>query len=435
MSELNLRPNFGVAGLFDQKKPLKAITKNTAKTNVNTDLNTDLNTGLKTDLKTDAEWMLEAFAEATRGAGFTNPNPSVGCVIVKNGIEISRGFTEPYRGRHAERVAIDRIKDHSALKDATVYVTLEPCSHQGHQGPCSELLASLPIKKVVIARRDSDVRVSGRGIQCLQDQGIEVECGLLDSEVTAFNLPFFATRVLDRPFFALKWAQTLDGQLADDLGYSQWISNEESREYTHLLRQKYDAILVGATTYFSEFPKLNVRSKSLGRHSRDPLRILLDPRGRSTDLSDAQKEKFEASVESSDGLLLVLRPPGGKLPFASPKLIDVAELDLSLDPPSSLLKCLQSRSLALHLGRPLQSVLVEGGPATLALFLSWKLADVLHIFMSPKITGGDHYRVRTQRLLSEHHSFHLLNSHRLGNDVVMEMIEPSLQEKLKEGLN
>ena len=382
--------------------------------------------------KTDAEWMLEAFQEALKGAGTTNPNPAVGCVIVKNGVELSRGYTQPYRGKHAERVAIEKVSDLRMLEGATVYVTLEPCSHQGHQKPCCDLLCSLPIKRVVIARKDSDPRVNGRGVRALEDKGIEVKCGLLESEVTAFNLPFFATRVLERPFFALKWAQTLDGQLADDLGYSQWISNPQSRQYTHSLRQKYDAILVGAGTFFNEFPKLNVRDYPLP--ARDPLRIIFDPRGRVLELDSTQRAKFISAIESSPNPTVLMRGGDTRLPFECKNLIDFPSPQFSTQPMTAMLEHLKSPLLEETLGKPLQSVLVEGGPATLGLFMNWGLADVLHVFIGPRVTGGNHYRLSTQKFLSENHSFELLSSNRLGNDTVLEFIDPKLSAQLVSGL-
>ena len=227
----------------------------------------------------DRFWMLEAFTESLNGVGLTNPNPAVGCVIVDQfGKEVSRGCTEAYPGRHAEAVAFQKVADLKRLENASLYVTLEPCSHQGKQPPCVNFLLNSKIKHIFIARKDSNPLVNGKGIRKLQRAGKEVHIGLFGAEVTAWNFPFFAEQALKRPVIILKWAQTLDGQLADDTDQSQWISGPQARAYTHWLRQKYDVVLVGAKTFLRDTPRLTVRDCALPHH-RSPLPIVFDPKG------------------------------------------------------------------------------------------------------------------------------------------------------------
>jgi diaminohydroxyphosphoribosylaminopyrimidine deaminase/5-amino-6-(5-phosphoribosylamino)uracil reductase len=386
--DLNLKPGFAIGGLLERVVDPSLFS-----------LDETLTRPLPLVQGSDDYWMNEALLESLNSVGISNPNPAVGCVIVKDGKEIARGHTQAYRGKHAERVAIEKLADPGLLEGATAYVTLERCSHQGNQPPCCDLLINSRLKRVVVGRGDPDPRVNGQGLRKLRENGKLVECGILTPEITAWNLPFFATRARARPLVALKWAQTLDGQFADDTSSSQWISGKISRSYTHWLRQRYDAILVGAKTFLADVPSLSVRDCA-SPIQHQPLRLIWDP----SNLIDARRG---LAIEA-DRSGFILRDN------------DV----------SALMKTLQIAEMQHRLGRPLQSLMVEGGPGVLTSFIEASLADVIHAFIAPKITGGKKYRLETDRLLSTAHEFKTVAQAKLGSDLLFEMISPELEDIL-----
>ncbi|MEM6667880.1 MAG: bifunctional diaminohydroxyphosphoribosylaminopyrimidine deaminase/5-amino-6-(5-phosphoribosylamino)uracil reductase RibD [Pseudomonadota bacterium] len=222
----------------------------------------------------DLRWMRAALDLARRGLGRTWPNPAVGCVIVKDGELVSRGWTQPGGRPHAEVEALARAG--SSAQGATVYVTLEPCAHHGVTPPCSEALVSAGVARVVTAFEDPDPRVAGRGHDLLRAAGIEVTTGLMETEARNVNAGYLMRRDKGRPFLTLKLASTLDGRIATSAGESKWITGEESRRRVHLLRASHDAILVGAGTARADDPGLDVRLPGL--EMRSPVRIVADSR-------------------------------------------------------------------------------------------------------------------------------------------------------------
>ncbi|MEO0719915.1 MAG: bifunctional diaminohydroxyphosphoribosylaminopyrimidine deaminase/5-amino-6-(5-phosphoribosylamino)uracil reductase RibD, partial [Pseudomonadota bacterium] len=218
--------------------------------------------------------MRAALDLARRGLGRTWPNPAVGCVIVKDGELVSRGWTQPGGRPHAEVEALARAG--SSAQGATVYVTLEPCAHHGVTPPCSEALVSAGVARVVTAFEDPDPRVAGRGHDLLRAAGIEVTTGLMETEARNVNAGYLMRRDKGRPFLTLKLASTLDGRIATSAGESKWITGEESRRRVHLLRASHDAILVGAGTARADDPGLDVRLPGL--EMRSPVRIVADSR-------------------------------------------------------------------------------------------------------------------------------------------------------------
>lgn len=308
---------------------------------------------------TDEYWMEQAILTAMEAIGWSAPNPSVGAVLVDplTQTEISRGFTQAFRHEHAEREAIQAaLKSGRKTEGATLYVTLEPCSHQGNQPPCADLVAACGIGRVVIGSGDPDPRVSGQGTRRLRDAGIEVVEGVLEDECRGWHHPFLRTRDPSRRIvWAGKWAQTASGELADWKGDSKWISNPKSRAYTHWLRQRYDAILVTAETWLRDQPRLDVRDCA-PPHRRNPLRIVLDRSGR------LDQAKLDPSVRRV-------------------RTLDEVET-LALDP-------------------PLQSVMVEGGPTLLNALIQSDRLDVVHQFTGlkrfdppPAGQDPDRYRIR-----------------------------------------
>ncbi|MFK7778982.1 MAG: bifunctional diaminohydroxyphosphoribosylaminopyrimidine deaminase/5-amino-6-(5-phosphoribosylamino)uracil reductase RibD, partial [Gimesia sp.] len=215
--------------------------------------------------------MQRALELASLGTGFVEPNPAVGSVIVDENLQlIGEGYHQKYGGPHAEIHALNMAGNKS--NNATIFVTLEPCCHQGKTGPCSQALIQAGIKKVVIAMRDPAPHVAGGGIVELQQAGIEVEIGLLESAAQKLINPFVKRVTKGMPWVHAKWAMTLDGKIATGAGHSQWISNEHSREIVHRLRGRMDAVMIGHQTAVKDNPLLTARPAG----ARTPTRIIVD---------------------------------------------------------------------------------------------------------------------------------------------------------------
>ncbi|NQV56565.1 MAG: bifunctional diaminohydroxyphosphoribosylaminopyrimidine deaminase/5-amino-6-(5-phosphoribosylamino)uracil reductase RibD, partial [Rhodospirillales bacterium] len=215
-----------------------------------------------------------AISLAKRGLGSVWPNPAVGCVIVKGGRIVGRGWTQAGGRPHAETVALAQAS--IAANGATAYVSLEPCSHQGETPPCADALADAGIKRVVAAIQDPDKRVSGAGIAALKNRKVDVEIGLLADAAKEVNAGFFTRVQLDRPLFMLKVAASLDGRIATRTGESQWITGPEARAVGHQLRSRHDALMIGSGTMVADDPTLTARIGAID-NSRRP-RIVVDGR-------------------------------------------------------------------------------------------------------------------------------------------------------------
>lgn len=221
--------------------------------------------------------MQVALSLARRQLGRTHPNPSVGAVIVQNNQIIATGITETGGRPHAETIAIKNAGGNT--KDATLYVTLEPCSHHGKTPPCVDAIIASGISTVVIGCRDKNPIVAGSGVTKLRAAGIEVIEGICEADALEVNRGFFSVMEKKRPFIALKIATSLDGKITSPTG--QWLTGETARNYGHLLRSKYDAILTGSGTIIADAPQLNCRLNGLEHCS--PLRIILDRSGKIED--------------------------------------------------------------------------------------------------------------------------------------------------------
>jgi diaminohydroxyphosphoribosylaminopyrimidine deaminase / 5-amino-6-(5-phosphoribosylamino)uracil reductase len=411
-------------------------------------------------------WMTEALRAGLAGVGITSPNPSVGCVLAiettpNSWIELARGCTEAYGGRHGERVAFDFATSKGVFQKydpskITAFVTLEPCSHTGKQPPCVDLILSNGIGKVVIAAGDPHALVNGQGIQKLKENGVHVEIGLLKNESLAFNLPFFtqAKRANSadptdpkKLFWAGKWAQTLDGHLADDKGGWQWITGPESRRYAHWLRQKYDAIVVGAGTVLNDFPSLNVRDVPYAGQS-EPTKIIFDPKGRILNCTSEQQQKLKKTTLAGtqpkviycNARVLKSASNQWRNELQNDHSIHFISDEIDTDPVQNFKLNVEKFDFMPLRNKPVQSVFVEGGPRLLSGLLETNGFDILHIFIAPTFLGGSKNRIgQTQDLttstslgfprnLKDAQRYVSLATASLGTDVLWELVPQKLAE-------
>ncbi|MEA2782998.1 MAG: diaminohydroxyphosphoribosylaminopyrimidine deaminase [Rhodospirillaceae bacterium] len=320
--------------------------------------------------------MRVALALAGRGLGRVWPNPAVGCIVVKAGRVVGRGWTQPGGRPHAETEALGRAG--SAAKGATAYVTLEPCSHRGKTGPCADALLGAGITRAVVAIEDPDPRVSGRGLAKLRDGGVEVALGIGEPEAAELNAGFFLRVTENRPLVTLKLATTLDGRIGTRTGESRWITGEAARARAHLLRAQHDAIVVGSGTVLADDPMLNVRLPGLG--DRSPLRIVLDGRMRlpltSALVAGARvTPTWLVTLDSGDRRRRQTYVDCG---------VEVIEAPPSADGALDLRQVLHRLA-----ARGLTRLLVEGGARLAAALLRERLIDRLAIFRAPSMIGGD----------------------------------------------
>lgn len=315
----------------------------------------------KHDHHFDELYMKRAMELAVSGLGHVSPNPLVGCVIVHNHLIVGEGWHKKYGEAHAEVNAIESVTDKSILKDCTVYVNLEPCSHFGKTPPCADLLIKHQVKKVVVANLDTNPVVAGEGIKKLRAAGIEVITGILEKEGRELNKRFFKYMEQKRPYVILKWAETSDGFIARENYDSKWISNEYSRQLVHKWRAEEDAVLVGTKTVAHDNPELTVRDWT----GRNPVRIVLDRFLRLSEklhIFDRKHKTICYNVmkhEAHSNLLLV-----------------------RLDEENFI-----NRVMDDMVKQKIQSVIVEGGATTLQLFLDAGLWDEARIFVSDKGFG------------------------------------------------
>jgi diaminohydroxyphosphoribosylaminopyrimidine deaminase/5-amino-6-(5-phosphoribosylamino)uracil reductase len=320
--------------------------------------------------------MRAALALARRGLGNAWPNPAVGCVLVKDGRVIGRGWTQPGGRPHAETEALRRADE--AARGATAYVTLEPCSHHGRTPPCCEALAEAGIARVVMAMRDPDPRVNGRGLAMLRGGGIVVEEGLLEAEARALNAGFFRRIQAGMPVVTLKLASTLDGRIATASGESRWITGAAARREVHALRARHDAILVGSGTVLADDPDLTCRIPGMERVPM--LRVVADAR-----LRTPPTARLVQGAQAAPVLIITApgHPPAAQAPFiaAGADIVTVpAHAAGGLDLPS-LLRALGRRGVT--------RVLAEGGAGLAAALLRQGLVDRLVWFHAPAVMGSD----------------------------------------------
>ncbi|RFM25270.1 MAG: bifunctional diaminohydroxyphosphoribosylaminopyrimidine deaminase/5-amino-6-(5-phosphoribosylamino)uracil reductase RibD [Candidatus Thermochlorobacter aerophilum] len=325
-------------------------------------------------IRDDEKYMREALRLAYRGVGAVSPNPMVGAVVVHEGKIIGRGWHKKYGGPHAEVHAIASVKNPELLKDSTLYVNLEPCSHFGKTPPCTDLIIEKKIPRVVIGCKDPFKKVAGRGIKKLREAGVEVIVGVLEEEAKRLNEAFITYHTVGRPFVALKLAQTLDGKSATKTKESKWITSEAARAYAHQLRVLYDAVMVGTGTALADNPMLTVRYVK----GRNPVRVLLDRKLR---------VPLHANLFNKDAKTITIT---SKVNRKHPKLKALARQDVEICFVTEKNDELAlSEVLEVLYEKKLLSVLVEGGAKLVSSFIRAKLCDKLHVFIAPKILGAD----------------------------------------------
>lgn len=317
--------------------------------------------------------MARALRLARRGIGKVSPNPMVGAVLVKEGRIIGEGFHPQTGEPHAEIYAL-RMAGEDA-KGAVLYVTLEPCNHYGKTPPCTEALIQAGIKEVVVARRDVNPRVAGKGILRLREAGIEVREGLLEEEAGALNRSYEKFITSGMPFVSLKIASTADGKIATDKGLSRWITSVESRRYVHELRRRSDAVLVGVGTVLTDNPHLTVRDVRL-KGARQPLRVILD--------SHLRIPLGAAVLKSGPPtLIFTTREHDQK------KAGWLREMGVDVIPVGLKEGWVDLGDVLRELGaREVVDLLVEGGASVFSSFLRGGMVDRIYLFVAPKVFGG-----------------------------------------------
>ncbi len=316
--------------------------------------------------------MRRALELAARGLGETSPNPVVGCVVARGGRVVGEGLHARAGGPHAEVVALRQAG--SRAHGATVYLTLEPCAHQGRTPPCAPLIRDAGVVRVVAALRDPNPLVAGRGLSLLRRSGIVVETGLLAADAARLNERFLAWVRLGRPFVLLKAALTLDGRIATASGRSKWITNPAQRRQARWLRRLHDAVLVGVGTALADDPLLLPSPRARRRFAR----VVLDSRLR----LPARGRLARTATATAPVLVLSCAPDARRRRALEAAGVQVVEV------PGEGGRVSLSAALEALGARGVTSLMVEGGAEVLGSFLFRRLADQVALFRAPLLLGG-----------------------------------------------
>lgn len=342
------------------------------------------------------KYMSRCLQLAKKGIGTARPNPSVGAVIVLNNQIIGEGFTSPYGGSHAEVNAVNSVKNKELLKKATIYVTLEPCSHYGKTPPCADLIIKMKIPNVVIGCIDTNSLVAGKGVERLKKARCNVTVGVLEKECFEHHKRFFTVQNKKRPYIILKWAETLDGFIAPLTKNEQrpvWISNSYSQQLVHKWRSEEHAILVGSNTVIADNPKLNVRSWS----GNNPVRVIIDK-----NLSiPIETNVFNESIKT-----IIITDSEVKKKGLVNKITqfncDLESIDFSTNIAKQICEVLHKHQI--------QSIIVEGGKQTLQTFIDINLWDEAKIFI-----GENKFK---QGVRNPNFKGTLISEEKLNNDIL-----------------
>jgi diaminohydroxyphosphoribosylaminopyrimidine deaminase / 5-amino-6-(5-phosphoribosylamino)uracil reductase len=323
-------------------------------------------------VSSDAIWMRRAIRLAERGRGLASPNPPVGAVVVRDGKAIGQGFHRGPGTAHAEVVALDAATE--AARGATLYVTLEPCTHEGRTGPCAPRVISSGVARVVVGTTDPNPAVDGRGITAIRAAGIEVDLGVLASDTERLVASFTKFIRTGRPFVTAKIAVSLDGRAAAADGSSQWITGPTARRDAHRLRAASGAVLVGIGTVLRDDPKLTVRLRAY--RGRQPIRVVVDSSGRTPAgaavLSSQAPTLIATTDKATEETIEALRSRGAEVMRFSSR---DGRVDLAL-----ALDALGKRDIV--------DVLVEGGPTVIGDAVERSLVDRYVFYVAPMLLGS-----------------------------------------------
>ncbi len=333
--------------------------------------------------KQDYHYMQRAIALAKKGHYTTSPNPRVGCVLVKNDKIVGEGYHQKAGEGHAEVNAIAQANEQA--KGATAYVTLEPCSHFGRTPPCAKGLIEAGVKHVIIAMVDPNPQVSGRGIKMLEDAGISIATGLLETDAMALNIGFIKLMTTGMPYVRCKLAASLDGKTAMQSGESKWITSPQARQYVQKLRAQSCAVISGADSILTDNAKMNVRYQELAdgqqcfseAELRQPVRIIIDSQNRLTP---------DLALFKQQSPIILIRASIENLP-QWPHFVEQVQCS-TVKNKSGLDKIDLTALLALLAKRGFNEVLIESGARLAGAFIEQDLVDELILFQAPMLIGG-----------------------------------------------
>ncbi|HEY7495708.1 MAG TPA: bifunctional diaminohydroxyphosphoribosylaminopyrimidine deaminase/5-amino-6-(5-phosphoribosylamino)uracil reductase RibD [Candidatus Tectomicrobia bacterium] len=358
----------------------------------------------------DMQYMQQALELARQGTGYVSPNPLVGCVIVKDGQVVGRGYHQRFGGPHAEVYALQEAGTRAS--GATLYVNLEPCSHTGKTPPCAESVVQAGIRRVVMALRDPNPLVAGSGLARLQQAGISVTVGIGEAEARQLNEAFLKYITTQCPFVTLKCAISLDGKIATRTGASRWITGDLARTEVHRLRHASDAIVVGIGTVLQDNPLLTTRLPD--RRGVQALRVIVDSHLR----LPLQAQVAQVTAECRTLVATTSRADAVRQQQLEEQGVEILSLPAYDDGYvnlEALWHCLGTRGVA--------SVLVEGGATLSATLLRRRLVDKVLFFVAPKIIGGDGISVIGAcgvETMGQVIGLQHLTGQRLGDDVVLQ---------------
>jgi diaminohydroxyphosphoribosylaminopyrimidine deaminase/5-amino-6-(5-phosphoribosylamino)uracil reductase len=356
----------------------------------------------------DKLWMKYALALAKKGKGWTSPNPCVGAVVVKNGRVVGEGFHTRAGEPHAEVFALQQAGKQA--RSATMFVTLEPCSHHGRTPPCVDAVLNANIRRVVAAMVDPNPKVNGQGLAQLQAAGVEVVCGVLEEQARKLNEDFIKFKTQGVPFVTLKIAMTLDGKIATTSGESKWITGEKARAYVQRLRHEHDAMLVGINTVLADDPQLTTHL----RRGKDPQRVIVDSRAR---LPLTARVLHPVESSASTWVATTERAPQSrirKLEQAGAKILQTESTNGRVNL-AQLMKMLAAQNM--------MSVLIEGGGSVAWSALEAGIVDKIIFFIAPKIIGGKDAITAVEgagRRLSEAWQLRDVTVRKVGEDEMVE---------------
>lgn len=355
---------------------------------------------------TNQDYMLRAIDLARKGTGYTNPNPLVGAVIVKNGVIIGEGYHEKYGELHAERNAFASLNTNA--DGATLYVTLEPCCHHGKTPPCTDAIIEHGISKVFIGSRDPNPLVAGKGASILRAHGVEVIEDFMKDECDLLNPVFFHYITTKLPYVVAKFAMTADGKIATKSGDSKWITGEYARQKVQHMRHQYMAIMVGIGTVLADNPMLNVRIDRL----KSPIRIICDSKlsiPLNCQIVQTAKQYKTIIAHASNDTTKI-----NALTNLGLELLYIPDANGTVDLPA-LLK---------HLGQQgIDSIMVEGGGTLLDSLRACNAIQQVEVFIAPKLFGGANAKTPMQGIgidsVCEALPMQLMNVTRLDEDVLL----------------